>query len=430
MKTSLYHLILTLLGPHCCLSLLVQPCPKTCTCDQDPTYSSGLRVNCSNADLLEVPWDIPVGTTTLLLRDNHFEILHNSSFASLTQLRTLDLSFNRIAHMEENAFEGLETLLLLDLRRNVLTLSRKTYLERVFQPLASLKTLFLNRNSYASAYRREPPVLTSQSHGTEINTSVTGHVKDKLELSNADLTYPDDALSHLHNLVELHLDGLKDTVFGPGFRNLSNLTVLSSQGFCHLGALDNTTFLNTPHVQQLNLSECDIIEVTRDAFSTLTDLRELDLSYNQKLGLDRLGDAFEGLSKTRLERLVIDAVVPIRNLGIIVNSTHLRHFKDLNHLKVVQARFNRIEAFDDGVLCTELPPNLKHVYLNANMLVLASYVNDLKCLESLELLHINGFDTYWTPPLRPPDPEDVRTRTKSCAKQVPGNGGTAEEAAA
>ncbi|KAK7482586.1 hypothetical protein BaRGS_00026187, partial [Batillaria attramentaria] len=265
---------------------------------------------------------------------------------------------------------------------------------------------------------------------TEINTSVTGHVKDKLELSNADLTYPDDALSHLHNLVELHLDGLKDTVFGPGFRNLSNLTVLSSQGFCHLGALDNTTFLNTPHVQQLNLSECDIIEVTRDAFSTLTDLRELDLSYNQKLGLDRLGDAFEGLSKTRLERLVIDAVVPIRNLGIIVNSTHLRHFKDLNHLKVVQARFNRIEAFDDGVLCTELPPNLKHVYLNANMLVLASYVNDLKCLESLELLHINGFDTYWTPPLRPPDPEDVRTRTKSCAKQVPGNGGTAEEAAA
>ena len=119
----------------------------------------------------------------------------------------------------------------------------------------------------------------------------------------------------------------------------------------------------------------------------------------------------------RDRNLTIDSVVPARSLGVIISSYQLRFFRNLGHLETLQARFNRIVAFENGALCSGMPPNLRYVNVNGNLFELAPYINDLWCLGALEQLDMNGLNTYWTPPLRPPDPENVCSRT-SCQTQL------------
>nr|KAG5686729.1 hypothetical protein BaRGS_020255 [Batillaria attramentaria] len=248
----------------------------------------------------------------------------------------------------------------------------------------------------------------SLASGRPLQFGASEHSSDSTSLGEAatNQDYPDEALSHLLNLRELHIDGLTNKTLGRGFRNLTRLTFLDLNGMTGSGCLMQTvssqTLANAPHLQHVNLSHCDIVNLTADAFEVLKDLRVLDLSFNFALGFDRLGDALEGLAKTKLESLVIDSIVPLRTLGTQITEDRMRHFKKLKYLRELQARFNRIESFEEGALCNGTPPNLKYVYLNANLLELAPYVNDLRCLESLEVLYIDGYNNYWTPPLRPP----------------------------
>nr|KAG5696225.1 hypothetical protein BaRGS_019927 [Batillaria attramentaria] len=248
----------------------------------------------------------------------------------------------------------------------------------------------------------------SLASGRPLQFGASEHSSDSTSLGEAatNQDYPDEALSHLLNLRELHIDGLTNKTLGTGFRNLTRLTFLDLNGMtgsgCVMQTVSSQTLANAPHLQHVNLSHCDIVNLTTDAFEVLKDLRVLDLSFNFALGFDRLGDALEGLAKTKLESLVIDSIVPLRTLGTQITEDHMRHFKKLKYLRELQARFNRIESFEEGALCNGTPPNLKYVYLNANLLELAPYVNDLRCLESLDVLHIDGYNNYWTPPLRPP----------------------------
>nr|KAG5686735.1 hypothetical protein BaRGS_020261 [Batillaria attramentaria] len=248
----------------------------------------------------------------------------------------------------------------------------------------------------------------SLASGRPLQFGASEHSSDSTSLGEAatNQDYPDEALSHLLNLRELHIDGLTNKTLGRGFRNLTRLTFLDLNGMtgsgCVMQTVSSQTLANAPHLQHVNLSHCDIVNLTTDAFEVLKDLRVLDLSFNFALGFDRLGDALEGLAKTKLESLVIDSIVPLRTLGTQITEDHMRHFKKLIYLRELQARFNRIESFEEGALCNGTPPNLKYVYLNANLLELAPYVNDLRCLESLDVLYIDGYNNYWTPPLRPP----------------------------
>ncbi|KAK7482591.1 hypothetical protein BaRGS_00026192 [Batillaria attramentaria] len=430
-------------------------CPESCSCGVDPSYPAGLRVNCSHANLHEVPEDIPVSTTTLLLAHNHLNVIRNNSFRHHAFLKHLNLSFNDISQVEKDAFVGLGQLYSLCLRNNYLPLRPTTYPQLVFQPLVSLQILHLTRMYVPKHFDRPgqettpESILPSQLEDSEVShrsgdavslARIVGRNRRQASSLSAqraqsptsatnlrvtkevELDYPDEALSRLPSLRQLYIDGLANRTFGPGFLSLTNLSTLSlsgKSGYCGMSTLTRETFANVPHVQRLNLSDCVIVHLAPDTFSSVKSLRDLDLSFNQALGFDDLGDAFEGLSETRLENLTIDAIVPDKVLGLTINSTHLRHFKNLRYLEKLSVRFNRIEAFENGVLCTSVPPNLTQVYLNANLLELAPYVNDIDCLQSLELLHINGFDDYWTPPLRPPDSADQSDEgwTSSCMEQ-------------
>uniref|UniRef100_A0A8C5Q1L8 Leucine rich repeat containing 3B n=1 Tax=Leptobrachium leishanense TaxID=445787 RepID=A0A8C5Q1L8_9ANUR len=93
-------------------------CPKGCLC----SHSGGLNVSCSNANLKEIPRDIPPETVLLYLDSNQITSIPNDIFKDLHQLKVLNLSKNSIAFIDENSFKGVaETLQILDLSDNQIT---------------------------------------------------------------------------------------------------------------------------------------------------------------------------------------------------------------------------------------------------------------------------------------------------------------------
>ena len=425
--------------------------------DPNPDYLPGLLVNCSELGLDLVPRDLPARTTTLLLSHNNLTVIRNDSFSSLTMLKELDLSTNQISTLHPNAFRGLSRLVRLSLRKNGLAYHPTTYPKDVFAPLVSLRILSISRNNWhLITPQRKLPVLGTDGHTASVRglenkrLSFRSEKEDAREASSSNTRfhyggtlnitagvhgesakpgedeghslsetslewkYPDDALSQLSSLKYLSMDGLINKILGPGFASLSRLTHLDmngKHGDCRLTPIDNTTFANVAQVTHLNLSNCKIDNLTRDAFSPLQRLEDLDLSWNRALGFDLIGEAFYGLVHTHLKSLTIDSIVPLRNLGTIINATHVRFFRKLRYLERLQARFNRIEALDNGVLCSGIPPNLTYINVDGNLFELAPYLNDLSCLKSLERLDVNGLNALWTPPLMPPDDEDDQERS-------------------
>ncbi|KAJ8952957.1 hypothetical protein NQ318_006574 [Aromia moschata] len=116
--------------------LIDSACPTGCSCD-------GTIVDCSNRGLKEIPRDIPLYTTELLLHNNELgRIKSDGLFGRLPNLIKLDMRRNQITGIEENAFEGAS-------RISELLLSENKFLEvhnKMFLGLHNLKVLSLNNN--------------------------------------------------------------------------------------------------------------------------------------------------------------------------------------------------------------------------------------------------------------------------------------------
>ncbi|XP_006005159.3 leucine-rich repeat-containing protein 3B [Latimeria chalumnae] len=100
-------------------------CPKGCLC----SHNGSLNVNCSNANLKEIPRDLPPETTWLYLDSNQITSIPNEIFKDLHHLRGLNLSKNIIEFVDEHAFRGVaENLDSLDLSDNKIeTVHKNTF---------------------------------------------------------------------------------------------------------------------------------------------------------------------------------------------------------------------------------------------------------------------------------------------------------------
>ncbi|XP_025828902.1 protein slit isoform X2 [Agrilus planipennis] len=116
--------------------LIDNACPNGCSCD-------GTIVDCSGRGLKEIPKDIPLYTTELLLHDNELgKIKSDGLFGRLPNLIKLDLRRNQIIGIEKNAFEGATQIVELLLSENKLLEIHN----KMFFGLHNLKVLSLNNN--------------------------------------------------------------------------------------------------------------------------------------------------------------------------------------------------------------------------------------------------------------------------------------------
>ncbi|XP_060527309.1 protein slit isoform X2 [Cylas formicarius] len=111
-------------------------CPAGCSCD-------GTVVDCSGRGLKEIPRDVPLYTTELLLHNNELgRIKSDGLFGRLPNLVKLDLRRNQITGIEENSFEAASKISELLLSENKLIEVHN----KMFLGLHNLKLLSLNNN--------------------------------------------------------------------------------------------------------------------------------------------------------------------------------------------------------------------------------------------------------------------------------------------
>ncbi|XP_048850478.1 leucine-rich repeat-containing protein 3B isoform X1 [Brienomyrus brachyistius] len=97
-------------------------CPKGCTC----LRGDGLNVNCSHAQLKEIPSELPPDTVLLRLDHNQITSVPARVFQGLNRLREINLSHNALEMLGDSALQGVEdTLQALDISHNLISLVHK-----------------------------------------------------------------------------------------------------------------------------------------------------------------------------------------------------------------------------------------------------------------------------------------------------------------
>uniref|UniRef100_A0A8C7KQJ8 Slit homolog 1b (Drosophila) n=1 Tax=Oncorhynchus kisutch TaxID=8019 RepID=A0A8C7KQJ8_ONCKI len=95
-------------------------CPAKCRCEANV-------VDCSNLRLTKFPQHLPASTTELRLNNNDISVLEATGvFKTLSQLKKINLSNNKISEIEDGVFEGAGSVMELHLTANHLDSVRGT----------------------------------------------------------------------------------------------------------------------------------------------------------------------------------------------------------------------------------------------------------------------------------------------------------------
>uniref|UniRef100_A0A2C9MAP5 TIR domain-containing protein n=1 Tax=Biomphalaria glabrata TaxID=6526 RepID=A0A2C9MAP5_BIOGL len=338
------------------------PSGITCNC-------TGGAVNCSYRGLTSVPREsFDASITSLDLHANVISDLPDSSFVRYVNLRVLDLSQNSISSLNDHSFGGLRSLTTLNLNSNMLQMFNENFPPNVFRPLITLETLLLNNNS--------------------------------LNVSDPAMNYPDQALSVLTNLKTLYLDGLQNKVLGPGFLNLTSLTNLILSGYyglCQIKSLTSETFENVPYLHFLDISNCSLQEknVSHEAFVVFTNLVTLNISDNEDLGIEAVGEIMRGLKeKATLRELSMRLVVNQYSMGICLSTSLVKFFP--KHLQILDAQENNFIAYSSRIIETFL--DLTYLDLSGNRFIFGKYLKSLKDLTNLKHLILSGSNFVYNLP--------------------------------
>ncbi|KAK7112989.1 toll-like receptor 4 [Littorina saxatilis] len=343
-----------------------------------------------------------ISLTHLDLSFNH---LHNASCSVAarfgTSLRWLALSHNGyFSSKNPRLLSSLNNLTCLDLSHN----GMDTLSVEMFQDAIHLQVLNLSHNQIPHNNESYPLDLFQLLGPSLVELRVEGNHNVSCHTEN--FSYPDQALQQLSNLRRLHMDGLPNAEFGPGFKGMTLLETLSLSGLddsmCTINSLTNKTFQYLPHsLRSLNLTKCNISRIEKDVFRPLRHLHTLDLSFNLDLGFDTLGNAFYGLQGSDLQELHINYIIHPYAMCVMLTPQNTRFFKKTK-LKVISARGNRLQVFCKGALLN-MPDSLEKVTLDNNNLGFGSYLKDLESLKNLQIIHNDGLVAFESPTEYPPD---------------------------
>ena len=215
-----------------------------------------------------------------------------------------------------------------------------------------------------------------------------------LRMEDNHIQFLDQALSVLHSLEELSLDGSPNMTFGEHFQNLTKLTSLSLSGHggrCNIGNIFNNTFEYVPHLKTLNLSFCGLNNIEPGTFVSLIGLEELDISDNYDLKFENFRKATYGLVNSPIKVLKANAIIASMSICNILKGEHTRYLK-ITKLEKLYFDHNRLEIVQPEAL-SNLPSTLWFISARFNSITNTPYVTNLSLMKGVTHLYLGNEDS-------------------------------------
>ncbi|GFT62226.1 toll-like receptor Tollo [Nephila pilipes] len=276
----------------------------------------------------------------LYLQNNSISVLPPGLFAGLQQLLILDLSRNEITShwLSIDTFADLIRVATLDISYNRLTHIDST----IFRSQYSLEVLHLDHNeievisdhAFSSLYKLHTLILNNNKIKRVSNTMFSGlHILNILSLSHNDISdvHP-DAFRNNSAVMELSLADNKLTAVPTAVQSLQLLRSLDLANN-KISDIHNASYLGLENLYSLVLSGNKIGNLTKGVFEELPSLRILSLANNEIEFVET--STFDDV--TYLHALRLDS-----NLLPEVNGL----FSNLHDLMMLNISANRIEWFD------------------------------------------------------------------------------------
>ena len=301
--------------------------------------------------------------TILDLSENKMNRIPPSCFAHCLKLKKLYLDKNNISEVVNTSFAGLNVLKVLTLDDNRVIVNENVSNPDLFEPLKSLEELHIQRNTKARNSSERFTYLANIRKGS------------------------------LTKLQILFLDGLPNGVFSPQFKTFKHLTTLNFSGessYCYVFSLTNLTFHNifAPSLESIHLSHCNISTIDADSFTSLVELKYLNLSYNMALGFPTLRNVSYGLQFTKIK--ILDYSKVYRSFGLTNQITRCDlEFLQNTTLEEFHVNNNRLASVEINAFMW-LPLSLKIVYAEENQIQFGNYAFQLGCLCNLTRLEVGG----------------------------------------
>uniref|UniRef100_A0A8C7N7L2 Slit homolog 1b (Drosophila) n=1 Tax=Oncorhynchus kisutch TaxID=8019 RepID=A0A8C7N7L2_ONCKI len=290
-------------------------CPAKCRCEANV-------VDCSNLRLTKFPQHLPASTTELRLNNNDISVLEATGvFKTLSQLKKINLSNNKISEIEDGVFEGAGSVMELHLTANHLDSVRGTMFRGMGgvhththihkSSLESLRTLNLLANPFNCDCR-----LAWLGAWLRSRRIVTGNPRCQSpsflrEIPLQDVAAPDfrcdDVLEESSCVARPQCPTectCTETVVRCSNKHLQALPKGLPRNVTEL-YLDGNQFSMVPrelstfkHLQLVDLSNNRISSLSDSSFSNMSQLTTLILSYNSLRCIPPL--ALAGLRSLRL----------------------------------------------------------------------------------------------------------------------------------
>ena len=301
--------------------------------------------------------------------------IKNNSFKYLTNLKWLDLSYNKIYKMERKAFLELTKLNVLLLNGNHLSPENGSYTNGIFDSLSTeLKILDIRGN-----LRNVP--------------------KEKR-------IYPSKALSTLGMLETLALDCISGKALDKEFGNLSNLKELNFADGVQSEHVASDMFKAVSHlkIEVVNFTNVNIGTIEGKVFSVLPHLKVLHLANNPRL-TNQTVDISLALKQTAIEELSLshtclglnESIDPIM---VNLRGTNIKNiFLDSNGIQTMRPFFAYIPSieifsFNNNKFSDYLVFSADLTYFANNLRILRFSYQDTNFMSSICRNNSRGMKPY------------------------------------